>query len=128
MGMDVSASLVAGVKVNVKEVSKQVTKYDEDTGKPYTTQVLSDEVKICTEDGTEICNNIDEDDIKEDKKEQIKEWFNFVMLMMAKLTQKYKTLMELNKENDNIKEDSLEDNKDSDLGEVPFNKEDLVKA
>lgn len=69
-------------------------------------------------------NNIDEDSIEEDKKEQIKEWFNFVMLIMAKLTQKYKTLIELGKESDNIQED----NKNNDLEEILFNKEDLVKA
>lgn len=67
-------------------------------------------------------NNIDEDEIEEDKKEQIKEWFNFVMLIMAKLTQKYKTLMELNKE------EGMVGGEDNNLGEVPFNKEDLVKA
>jgi hypothetical protein len=35
MGTDISAKLIAGIRVQKEVVSKVITKYNEDTGKPY---------------------------------------------------------------------------------------------
>lgn len=46
------AELVCGFQVEIREVKKQVTKFDENTGKPYETSAYSHDVAVA--DGVEV--------------------------------------------------------------------------